>query len=332
MSAPAQERATAPERLTVAAHICGRHETTFSIPTLVERMALLPQQHRELLERAQRALAGDATVPVIKAETNEQGGHLEFAQILHGAQHVEFRRDRAGRGTELAVLDAQREPLARVQDLEPDSPPQAALSTPQRQAAPEGARRTSLVQTGIEHSVATGLACAGVKRTFSSAGLEEGDPSRREITRIDLKREAIQRAQGLPGGVGAVEIKLAEKTLQLHGANGRPLPGAIVASQARDGSWVRNGNADDRLDGAFIFVRLLDGTLRVGNAVNGQNAHFQLAGRALQVMYAGRVEFAAGKVIRYDNQSGTYVPPGELSHQAGFAGGIFDDEASKSSA
>lgn len=326
-SAPEQARGAVSDQLKVASHIAGKHDTVFSSDVLDQRSASLTPLQRQWLDRARAALVGDSGVAVIKAEANEHGGRFEFAQILHGAQHVAFQRDQAGRGSELAVLDARGAPLVRLTDLLAHAGQAHATSLTSAQTPPEAQRRTSLAQARVEQSAAQ--SSTALKRTAEAAAIADDEPARRGFTPVRLKVQTQQQALGLPGGVGPMEVRLAKRTRELHGENGAPKSDAIVANQAPDGSWIRNGDVTDKLHGSFIFVRLLDGTRRVGNAGNGQNAHFQLAGRAEAVMYAGRVEFTAGRVSHYDNQSGTYVPPGELCAQAGFDDARFEDEALK---
>lgn len=328
-SVPEQARGAVSDQLKVALHIAGKHDTVFSCDVLDERSASLTPLQRQWLDRARAALAGDFGVAVIKAEANERGGRFEFAQILHGAQHVAFQRDQAGRGSELAVLDSQGAPLVQLTDLLAHTGQTHATTSTSAQTQPEALRRTSLVQARVEQSVAVAQSSTVLKRNAAAAAITDDEPARRGFTPVRLKVQTQQHALGLPGGVGPMEVRLAKRTRDLHGENGAPKNDAIVANQAPDGSWIRNGDIADKLDGSFIFVRLLDGTRRVGNAVNGQNAHFQLAGRAEEVMYAGRVEFTVGRVSHYDNQSGTYVPPGELCAQAGFDDARFEDEALK---
>lgn len=128
----------------------------------------------------------------------------------------------------------------------------------------------------------------------------------------------------VPARAAAINPVLARK----FGAFGAPCPpSATLAWQdAQSGQW--QDQHGQPLHGEFIFVTMHDGTIRVGsNLKDGCSAHGALAGAAQLVRYAGRVILEHGTVTEFNNDSGTYHPPAQLKHQAGWGDASFIDKA-----
>lgn len=128
----------------------------------------------------------------------------------------------------------------------------------------------------------------------------------------------------VPARAAAINPVLARK----FGVFGAPCPpsGTLAWQDPQSGQWQdKHGIA---LHGEFIFVTMHDGTIRVGsNLQNGCSAHGALAGAAQLVCYAGRVVLEHGTVTEFNNDSGTYHPPAQLKHQAGWGDANFIDKA-----
>ncbi len=65
----------------------------------------------------------------------------------------------------------------------------------------------------------------------------------------------------------------------------------------------------------YVFVTMLDGTIRVAPKTSGGHGHAQVSGYAPYVKYAGEVMFENGKELHATPQSGTYLPPLEKARQ-----------------
>lgn len=176
------------------------------------------------------------------------------------------------------------------------------------------------------HSTPT-ASTRGERAALKEAGVAEAyfqtlDQMSADIEPIVMKRTGP--AAGGCGGAAPTLFKVAVETANRHGINGDPnlREHHQLASRDAQGSW-RKGDGVHRdaaaVEGSFSFVRMLNGELRLGPRVDGQNVHGQLAGNSLHVAYAGTVTFKNGTVEQYSNASGTYMPPADLKAQSGFA-------------
>jgi hypothetical protein len=317
----------------VAPHIGRRFNTTLSKEWVAKQQTNLPREQGKLIQRATDALMGEE--PAINAKEDERGGSFELSEVHHGAQFVHYQRDEVGQVSALQVSDKHGETLASIGDSGAASPAKSPSPSerPAKRMRTATGERTVLPSSSKSSGAREHLEMAATGQKRSIAAVDESDPppSPTAFTPIRMKSKQEQEAKGLPGGVADVNLRLAERAA-VKGKNGMPLqPGKHppVAQCGEDGVWrgsVEGGDATP-LHGKFIFVTMQDGAIRLGNSVNGQNAHAQLARSALEVRYAGNVQFEHGELRGYDNESGTYMPPGALRAQSGFGDAPFRDAA-----
>lgn len=179
--------------------------------------------------------------------------------------------------------------------------------------------RLEISNLNVPSAIRPGLSIlpeTGNKRTHDA---QKFDAPADEPARVRMKLAGRENGQ-FPGGVSSISLKVADKTRSRYGDAGAPPK--QPPQLAKHGVWrvtSSDGSSSlDKLDGHFIFVTLLNGEIRLGNVVNGQNAHASLAGHARDVRYAGTVTFSDGQIQAYSNESGTYLPASTLRHQAGF--------------
>ncbi|MFC7516908.1 hypothetical protein ACFQUU_18020 [Herbaspirillum sp. GCM10030257] len=116
-------------------------------------------------------------------------------------------------------------------------------------------------------------------------------------------------------GVADTNYKIASRKYAKH-VDDPPVPdNCKLVKRGEDGQWSVT-NADetptDLADGNYIFVTMANGTIRIGDSRDGQNAHCLLSNHAAYVKYAGTIRFHEGKPVEGSSQSGTYLPdPGE---------------------
>lgn len=281
------------------------------------------EQHKQSLSKDQAALidhvvaALEGRVAVMRPLAEAEGGRFEFAQPFHGAEQVTFGINHKGVINHLDILGSNT--AARVSIGEHQSPQEPSAKR-LKTGLDQGQVNIPLPSPGLLHPSLYAHEKADQKRTREVAE-HEMRPSE-DSSRVRMKLKGRNGGR-FPGGVGQVNLKIAEKAQGKYGDAGTPSKQPPqLAMQGDDGIW-RGTPADgslalDKLDGHFIYVTLLNGDIRLGNAVNGQNAHALLSGNAKDVRYAGTVTFSDGHIQRYTNESGTYVPPEALRYQAGF--------------
>jgi hypothetical protein len=142
------------------------------------------------------------------------------------------------------------------------------------------------------------------------------------ITPISMKSKDSAKALGVPvGGVDNLVLKLATKKASGSGTKKKEKRNFLAVTRV-DGKYVTDSPGTDgsrHPDGKYIFIRMMNGELRLGSAKDGGNtAHATLSSLSLDVMYAGEIEFDKGRLSWFSNKSGTYLPEAGLVHQAGF--------------
>jgi len=140
---------------------------------------------------------------------------------------------------------------------------------------------------------------------------------------------SMQRQQDRSDGAGVSEPvwKMATRIVKRPGMFPRKMSNHTeykVAVKRSDGRyWVRAAAFGDAAawklaQGHYVFVRLLDGTLRLNRSSGGKSDHARTAGYAMHVAYPGEIVFKDGRPSEANNQSSTYCPDAKLFRQAGF--------------
>lgn len=218
-------------------------------------------------------------------------------------------------------------PRGRTTGSEPQALP-TPLSPAQEQARRDQQRSQSL-------SARNRLFGGGAISSTQAAPVEAASRTP-AIVPIKMKSAQEALAMNIPGaGVSEVNIRMAhqvEKKRLAAEANGTPPPKALQPhncfllseSNGRYLASSSKGGPPELANGRYIFVTMLDGTTRLGKkGVGGNGAHPPLSSNSLYVRYAGEVEFAHGELQWFSNESGTYLPEGELHAQSGFDGSKF---------
>lgn len=129
------------------------------------------------------------------------------------------------------------------------------------------------------------------------------------------------------GGVSSGTLKLATRVLVVpelakDGCNMKDKRYSTL-TRTDDGTWeATSAESDEKWTPEngmkYIFVTMRDGTIRIGTSAQGTNGHAVLAGHSPYVRYAGEVMFKDKRPVRFSPRSGTYMPPMEMSANAGF--------------
>lgn len=289
----------------------GPHRT-LTTPWLEQHKQGLSKEDAGLIDHVVAALAG--RVAVMHPFSDAEGGRFQLAQPFQKAELVTFGANSQGVIDHLEISGsnmAAQVSIGRCQSTE--EPPAKRLKTGLNQ----GRITPRLPSSGLLHPDLYDHSKDGQKSTHDAA--EHEVPSPEDPSRVRMKLKDHNQRQ-FSGGVGQSNLAIAEMVQRKYGDVGMPRQPQL-AKQGEDGIW-RGAPSDhllalDKLDGRFIYVTMLDGQIRLGNAINGQNAHTQLSGNAKDVRYAGTVTFSDGRIQSYTNESGTYVPPAALRYQAG---------------
>lgn len=179
-------------------------------------------------------------------------------------------------------------------------------------------------------------------RTMSEGGQGTSQPTRRELLAAAKKTPFYTNSEegnidGLvrmklntPGSVGGVAelvlqmaaMVLVDRELAEAGCyTNRKKYSALTRMD--DGTWeaesAENKEKWTPENGRkYIFATMKDGTIRIGTSEQGKNGHAVLAGYSPYVRYAGEVMFEDKRPVRFSPRSGTYMPPMEMSANAGF--------------
>jgi hypothetical protein len=199
-----------------------------------------------------------------------------------------------------------------------DDSPIRSRSPSDAQAGPRSSASTDALRTMLSPPSSSAAAPPLTAVPMKSAANFEGGVRIVQFARARGEAAQLGRAHS-DSKLGAALSNAEAIKLGAALGNAQSRKDAVILTE-NQGIWsLRDPSGKESVPhGEYNYVRMMDGQTRIGHQVDGSNAHGQVAGQAMDIAYAGTVKFNQGKLEYFSNVSGTYQPPADLSHQAGF--------------